>query len=67
MHHFTTVFLNDFQIDFSSGWKWTTDIHIEKNAAASIWSKLRLEIHSSSSFASFQRNLKTYYFCRAFS
>jgi len=34
---------------------------------SSMWNKLPLEIHNSSSFASFKRNLNTYYFSRAFS
>jgi len=36
-------------------------------AAPSIWNKLRLGIRNSSSFASFKRNLNTYYFSCAFS
>jgi len=36
-------------------------------AVPSIWNKLPLDIRNSSSFASFKRNLKTYYFSRVFS
>ena len=36
-------------------------------AASSIWNRLPLKIHNSSSFASFKRNFKTYYFSHAFS
>jgi len=36
-------------------------------AAPSVWNKLPLEIHNSSSFTSFKSNLKTYYFPHTFS